>query len=974
MRYFILLFFLFYNTVVVSQAKYHKDSIIISEFKKKVIQHINPKPDSALYYIKKSFKLAEKKNYQNGIADTEYLYAQYFRRTQQIDSASYYLESSAKRAENKKYSIGAAIAYNGLCRNLYLLGKYKEAEIACDKALKNINSDRELSYMTKADTYTALGTIYSRQDFIEKAQIYFLKVDSMHNQKALRPDVIAAAYQNLGGIYLKFNDLDLAESYYLKANNQFEKLPSTAAEYYMSTNNIELGKLYFKKKKLNKADTILTKAQSFFYKINDLTNAAEIGIALAKIKLEKNQLEDAELLFKKSFDFFEQSKYNLEAATNAIELAKLSLLQNNLKKTLSWAQIGLQLNKSINNSLIEKELAFIMADTYTQMGNHEKANNLNKIGYKIKDSLNEIQIAEKIKEIEGKYQTSQRDKEISTLKAENELALQQKKNQRDLLLGGIIIIGLLGLFFYLLYRNRKKTAEKLKELDTAKSNFFANISHEFRTPLTLITNPIETILEDDNLSDNKRQQFEMAKRNSDRLLSLINQLLDLSKIDAGQLRLNIQQSNVISFISALGESFSYSAKQKSIDYSLNISPYTEDVFFDRDALEKIVLNLISNAIKYTPENGTIQCDAFIENATLYFKIENSGKGLTETELNYIFQRFYKTDDQNQGTGIGLALVKELVDLNQGKIHVKSSPNKSNTFTVILPVDKHSFKDEHFITTKESNTLFTSKSMQTNTFEPEEFVENEQPILLIVEDNDDVRTLLKQTFESTYNILLASNGDIGIKLALEHIPDLIISDIMMPITDGIQLTERLKNDELTSHIPIILLTAKAGDENAIKGIEIGADDYITKPFNSKFLKTKVSNLISIRNKLQNRYSQEIILSPKDIGVTNLDEEFLKKVQQVLKDKLVESSFNVEDFSKAVGMSRMQLHRKIKALTGLSASEFVRSQRLKLAADLLKTSDINISQVGYSVGFNDHSYFAKTFKEAYNCTPTEFAKGV
>ena len=949
------------------------DSAVIAKYKTKVIQYINPKPDSALYYIKKSFKVAQKSNYQKGIADTEYLYAQYFRRTQQTDSALYYFQSSARRSENEKYNIGAAIAYNGLCRNLYLLSKFKDAEFACDKALLNINNEDELSYMTKADTYTALGTIYKQQDFIKKAQMYFLKVDSMHIKKSLRPDVIAAAYQNLGNIYLGFDDFNLAESYYVKANNQFEKLPAAAAEYYMSTNNVELGKLYFKQQKLNLADSILTQSQKFFFKIKDLSNAAEIGTTLGLIKLKKNKIEEAETHFTESFEFYKEFKFNLQAATNALELAKLSLLKNSLQKALSWSQVGIQLNKSINNSIIKKDLAFVLADIYIQLGEHEKANNFNEIGYKIKDSLSQIQIAETIKEIEGKYQTEQRDEEIKSLKAENELAQQQKKNQRNLLVAGLGFTTLAGIFLFLLFRNRQKTNKKLKELDTAKSNFFANISHEFRTPLTLILNPIDAAIADPSLSDNKREQFIVAKRNSDRLLSLVNQLLDLSKIDAGQLKLHIQKGNIQNIISGLAESFKYSAEQHNISYKLNIEKRKEESWFDKDALEKIVVNLLSNAMKYTPKDGDITFNSVIENNTLLLRVKNTGVGFTKSELENIFMRFYQTDAQNEGTGIGLALVKELVELHKGTINVDSESKEWVCFSVSLPIDENSFKDEEFINAAANITSsYKVPLMEESEIIDDEFEASHKPILLIVEDNNDVRSLLKQNFESDYNILTAANGQIGIDLAIERVPDIIISDIMMPVKDGVFLTKTLKNNELTSHIPIILLTAKAGDKNELEGIEIGADDYLTKPFSSKILKAKVSNLIAIRHKLQSRYSQEIVLTPKDIAVTNLEEQFLNKVQQVLETKLIESSFNVENFSKAVGMSRMQLHRKIKALTGLSASEFVRSQRLKLAAQLLKTSDINISQVGYSVGFNDHSYFAKCFKDTYKCTPTEYAK--
>ncbi|MDN3493446.1 response regulator [Winogradskyella bathintestinalis] len=538
-----------------------------------------------------------------------------------------------------------------------------------------------------------------------------------------------------------------------------------------------------------------------------------------------------------------------------------------------------------------------------------------------------------------------------------------------------IIIAILTTFLYLTY-HQKLAVNKLnlaKELNQLKSNFFTNISHEFRTPLTLISSPIDDTLSDDSISENKRQKFIVAKQNSERLLELVDQLLDLSKIDEGHLKLQIQQGNVLQLISAIGESFSYLAGQKNITYTFDIDLSEKNVWFDKDAVEKIIINLLSNAFKYTPINGTIFCRAYIENNQLLFKITNSGKGLTAFELDNIFERFYQTNEQNQGSGIGLALVKELVVFHKGKIEANSIPNKVTSFNLNLSIDKNSFKNNAVIVNTQTEVINKVPNFLNPIIEDsEEYKDSDLPILLIVEDNADLRHLLKQTFKKNYNILTAPNGKIGVQLALEHIPDLIISDIMMPEKDGVTLTENLKNDERSAHIPIILLTAKTELESKFIGINIGADDYITKPFDKQLLILKVEKLIESRRKLQLRYSQELALLPKDIAITNLDEIFLEKVQEALDNSIVDPAFNVTEFSEAVGMSRMQLHRKLKALTGLTASEFIRSQRLKLASRLLKNSDINISQVGYSVGFNDHSYFTKCFKETYNCTPTEFAK--
>ncbi|MCF6168828.1 response regulator [Lutibacter sp.] len=505
---------------------------------------------------------------------------------------------------------------------------------------------------------------------------------------------------------------------------------------------------------------------------------------------------------------------------------------------------------------------------------------------------------------------------------------------------------------------------------------FTNISHEFRTPLTLISGPIQQQLKKRQLSKTDRTNFEVIQRNTTRLLALVNQLLDISKIESGSLKLKVAPYNLTSFLEKLLDGFSFMTNQKEINFKVNINSIPKETWFDKDIVEKIVTNLLSNAIKYTPIKGTIIAEAFVKENKLKFIIKNTGAGIAPNKVIKIFDRFYQANNNSEGIGIGLALVKELVVLHKGKIKAESILNQWTTFTILLPIYKKVFKENEII----SDPVFDENSLtinlsNKNTYELENKIINEEtenPIALIVEDNKDMNNYIGTLLKDEYTIIQAVNGEEGIKLALEYVPDIVICDIMMPLKNGVVLCNTLKTNELTNHIPIILLTAKAGEENQISGIKAGADAYITKPFNNELLLLKVAQLIAIRKKLQVRYSQEVILKPTDIAINSIDERFLNQVQSVLDSKLIESSFHVDEFCKAVGMSRMQLHRKLKVLTGLSTSEFIRSQRLKLAAQLLKSSDINISQVGYSVGFNNHAYFSKCFKKIYNCTPSEYAK--
>jgi DNA-binding response OmpR family regulator len=441
---------------------------------------------------------------------------------------------------------------------------------------------------------------------------------------------------------------------------------------------------------------------------------------------------------------------------------------------------------------------------------------------------------------------------------------------------------------------------------------------------------------------------------------------------SGNLNLRVSENNIISFVGNLLDGFHFMSKQKELNYIINIKPTKTNTWFDKDFLEKIILNLVSNAIKYTPKKGSVVCNAIVVDNYFHFEIKNSGKGITKQELQKIFNRFYQTDEYQQGTGIGLSLAKNLVELHKGIITVESELEGWTTFKIKIPINKKHFKDFE-ISQNITNKDLTNKIIEGHTNNYKNKLENnEKPILLLVEDNTEVRTYLSSIFKNTYQILQVKNGKEGINLALEIVPDIIISDIMMPIINGIELCNKLKTEEITSHIPIILLTAKAGDENKLKGIKTRADDYITKPFNEELLKFKIANLLEIRKKLQIRFSQEVILKPFDVAINTADQMFLEKLQMILDKQLIESDFNSEKFCKAVGVSRMQLHRKLKALFNMSTSQFIRTQRLKLAADLLKKSDINISQIGYSVGFNDHAYFSKCFKKMFGCSPLEYSK--
>ncbi|WP_258228280.1 hybrid sensor histidine kinase/response regulator transcription factor [Aestuariibaculum sp. M13] len=505
--------------------------------------------------------------------------------------------------------------------------------------------------------------------------------------------------------------------------------------------------------------------------------------------------------------------------------------------------------------------------------------------------------------------------------------------------------------------------ERLKQLDSFKTKLYTNISHEFRTPLTLITGPVEKQLNNPKLSDTDKNELKLVQRNSKRLLNLVNQLLDLSKLETGNLTLSVSEDNLGLFLRQLVKGFQFKAEEKNIDFTYNIPPIRE-AWFDKDVVEKIVTNLLANAIKYAPENGIVSFHVSQQQGEIIITVVNNGNTISSENISKLFQRYYQDNKTSDGVGIGLSLVKELTVLSHGNIVAHTLNEDDIQFTVTLPIAR-SFFNANEIANKPVPNTFDDLEEQNQS---ENLKNNEKPLMLIVEDDEDIRIFLNSIFRDDYTIEEAENGELGIKKALKIIPDIIISDVMMPKTDGVILCKTLKQDERTNHIPIVLLTAKSGTTFEIEGLKTGADDYIEKPFHSEKLKIKVGNLVESRQKLQQRYSQNFELN--EIAVTGVDQQFFNKIQEVLNEHITDSQFNSEDFSKKMLMSRMQLHRKLKALTGLTTTEFIRSERLKLAEKLLTTSDLTVSEIAYQVGFNTPSYFIKCFKEKHNQTPSEY----
>ncbi|PKK37121.1 hybrid sensor histidine kinase/response regulator [Siphonobacter sp. SORGH_AS_0500] len=535
--------------------------------------------------------------------------------------------------------------------------------------------------------------------------------------------------------------------------------------------------------------------------------------------------------------------------------------------------------------------------------------------------------------------------------------------------------------------------EKEKELTDLKLRFFTNVSHELRTPLTLILGPIEELLSSRNQWPGLKEKVVLMHGQTRKLLDLVNQLLDFRKVESGHLSLKASKENITSFVTELFLIFKLKAEEKELDYEL-ISPQEAiPLYFDRDKLEIILTNLLSNAFKYTPSKGKVRfylevvgdyhqngvfTKGHLTNHYLEIRVRDWGTGMQEAELEHIFDPYYQASHTEtlrvMGSGIGLSLVKQWVERHQGEISVVSSPGNGTTFTVRLP-----FGPAHL----QEGDLRTAEPVIDTSITPENLETLAEPLLppsrlpnslrlLIVEDNEELRTYLQQLFVDDFEVITAKDGLEGWTQALTYLPDLIVSDIMMPGSDGLELCRKVKQHPKTAHIPVVLLTARAAALYELEGLETGADDYVSKPFHPKVLVAKVTGLLQNRMKLREYYHRQILLEPGEVVIPDADKQFLEKAMQIVESQLQEPDFNVQILVQEMGMSQSVFYRRLKSITGQTVVEFIRDIRMKRAAQLLASTNIRVSDVAYQVGIEDVKYFRKMFQKLYNVPPSEYAR--
>jgi ATPase/histidine kinase/DNA gyrase B/HSP90 domain protein len=547
--------------------------------------------------------------------------------------------------------------------------------------------------------------------------------------------------------------------------------------------------------------------------------------------------------------------------------------------------------------------------------------------------------------------------------------VQYNHQKMYIVLFSIILLLLIGIMVYI-YRTILMKRRIEEEANKAKLQFFTNISHELRTPLTLIADPVNYIIHDDNLNSQQRSMLQIVQRNVLVLTQLVSEILDFRKVQNGKMELRLSDFNLAESMKQWIKLFSASAQKKHITISMD-APDTIMLRADQDKIERICYNLLSNALKYTSEGGEISLMAKEEGGRVMISVADNGCGISSDELPYIFDRFYQAKNAGRGTGIGLAIVKAFTELHHGEVSATSIEGKGSTFTIHIPVrqkgevtNQPTEKIEQLVEPSSAEEVPNQARHIDELIQP---YQTDKPEVLIIDDNIDIRTYLRSVLSEKYNVSEAADGKVGLELARKIVPDIVLSDIMMPVMDGLAFCQQLKTDKAISHIPVILLTARSLDEQRAEGYEHGADAYLSKPFSLRLLLSRIDNLIESRKKLNQTWSKGV--EDDEIGnISNeIDKSFLKQLRKIIQENLANSDLSVEQIGDEIGLSRVQLYRKVKALTGYSPVEIVRKARLTRARHLLQTTERTVSEVAYAVGFSTPSYFSKCYKDEFGESP-------
>ena len=974
--YFIITLFNF--SLLLSQSKVdslelefnntNSDSIQVEILQQLYKEYKYDYPEEAKKITHRALNISEKTQNNFLKVDIYNQNADYMKSQSEYDSSAFYFQKALKLSESINYNSGISTALIGLGNIQWRKGNYQKALEYQNLNILNaklINDEGKI-----ASSYNNIGNIYNDLgDYTKAMENYILSSEKYKELGNLKNYSIGLS--NIGVVNWKLQNFESAKNYLIKSDSIYKLIDHKLGRAFVLKNLAIISK---------ETDNI---EESIKYNMEAMTSYKQMGS-----KREIIQILD--VLGSTYYDkkkYYEAIKYCEEALIIAKEIGDSAGIATSykllgsyyygvkdIKKAKQYSNNAILIAKKQGTPLTVSAAYETLSKIYAEEGNFKMAYENKDKHATLKDCLYTKEKRELAIDIEAKYQNKEKVKEIDFLASENnlkELQIDKRETERNTIIAFAIILFLLAGLLFNQYRIKQKANNKLKELDKLKSNFFTNISHEFRTPLTLIKGPIEHLEQspDETLA---REDIVMMKQNTNRLLKLVNQLLDLSKIDEGSMKIDATEGDIYKCLRTAVSSFNSYAAQRHIDYRIQIPQAILWTAFDRDKLEKVVYNLLSNAFKFSDDGGIISFDVKYENENIKLQVGDTGKGISQEKVPFIFDRFYQVDTtyikEQEGSGIGLSLTKDLVELMGGSITVSSEKEKGSFFTVQIPVleIKTRHKYNPIINSQAKKKIGEQKPYNLKRADIRNL-----PVILLIEDNKDMRQFIGKQLIESYKLKEAFDGESGFKEAITSLPDLIITDLMMPKMDGIELCKKLKTNINTSHIPIIMLTAKAGIENKIEGLETGADDYLTKPFDKSELLVRAKNLIEQRQKLRELFTdKKVQINPKKVTVNSIDQKFLEQVLELLEVHFSNTDFDVPKMQKKLAMSKTQLHRKLKALTNEAPGELLRNFRLKKAAQLILQNADNITQIAYEVGFNNPSYFAKCFKELYGVAPSSY----
>ncbi len=926
---------------------------------------------TAITYLNKSLKMDRKLEHFEGIANSLNSLGVMTYIQGDLEQAFDYNTESLKYMKKIGDPKGIAKSLNNRAILYKYLGDFK-------KYIETLEQTREIyeeiipGQRSLAILYNNIGKAYSDLGNYSKALNFILKSMVIHENLGNKKGM-AVTYNNMGYLHEIQGNFEKAAKYMNKSLKLSKEMGDqrgiSLAHKTLGLNALSID---------NNASALDHFSQSLKIgkKIGDKAIVSPVLRYIGKVHLSNKNYQEAINFLTKSLDEATTKQLKNEIASTQVVLAEVYFELGQFTEALEHGEKAFDLTNEIISVETTRDVSNILYEIYKSQHRYREALQMNETYYKTRDSINNQENKQLLMQREFEYEYEKKEALANQERAAQEKIVREQRRRKNFKVNTYIgATALIILFIVVFYANKKiskqrSEARKVKELEKLKTQFYTNITHEFRTPLTLIVNPLEKLLHKKNYTDREKKQIQTVQNQAGHMMQLVNQMLDLSKMDNDMLRLEKSWGNPSLLVKKIVDAFTALSDEKEVTLQQRLHSETDFAYFDPRLLETIVYNLISNALKFTPKKGTITVALELkteQSEEMVLSVSDTGSGMTKQQQQQIFKRFY-SDNQNKasvGTGIGLSLVKEFVDISGGIISVKSEPAAGSTFTIVLPVEVSSKEALEAISLE---TKADTKKISVNTSPKTPSKKQDQPLVLIVDDHPEIRRIILKSLDKTYKVIQASDGVEGLQAAADQIPDIIISDVMMPRMDGIEFIHKLKNNPATNHIPIILLSSKSERIDREIGFKSGAVSYLTKPFYETELIALLNSILQLREKSWEAYKKKNQIPQHTLA--DEKDEVVEKLIQYIKANISNSKLDVDDLCQHVGMSRTGLYRKLKAVTNYSATVFVRKVRLDVAAELLKQPGARISEVAFNCGFNTHSHFSQCFAKEFGMSPKAY----